>query len=285
MQNQDLFYTLSKKTAKSILRDNIECLSKYALIIIKPESLVSNKLEMVISLLKKHNFEIVYYKFMKINASQVIALWENSWNNVSLERVLINQKIYNSYYSLIIILKNSHSNYQFNELIFNDASTYITCLKGSANKAVRDKGTFRDILKPINYIINYIHTSDDTENMLREIGVLFTVDEMFTIFERIKRKLFYSYEIIRKESTKFQSYSINFDLNEIAINNLLSTFYKELLNNPISNIPEVKVLINKAINTKLISLELLNIVLDNNIVPWDWNHIIIFSTYIRYTNN
>lgn len=92
VKKDNLFFTLTKKVAESILIDNFENLSMYALMIVKPETFVFDKMEIVLSLIEKYRFEIVYYKFTTINSSQVIELWKNSWDNISLERVLINQK-------------------------------------------------------------------------------------------------------------------------------------------------------------------------------------------------
>lgn len=284
IKKQDLYYTLSNKIAESILRNDMGCLSKYALILIKPETLVANKLETVISLLKEYNFEPVYYKFMKISGAQVVALWNDSWADVSLERALINQIIFEENYSLVIILKNSSSNYQFNELSFFDASTYITYLKGDTDKKLRIKGTFRDILKPLNYIINYIHTSDDTKNMIREIGTLFSINEIHTIFHIIKENQSYNYEIIKKELIELHLNQTHFDFNlsKNAIENLYKKFCYEIKEKSFNNNLELKELINSTINTKIINYELLCIIHENNLLRFDWNHLIVFTTYIKY---
>lgn len=284
IKKQNLYYSLSNKIAKSILRNDMECLSKYALILIKPETLVTNKLDTVFSLLEKYNFEPVYFKFMKISGAQVVSLWNDSWINVSLERALINQIIFEENYSLVIILKNSISNYHFNELSFYDASTYITYLKGSANEKLRIKGTFRDILKPLNYIINYIHTSDDTKSMIREIGVLFSINEIHTIFNSINENQSYNYEIIKKELIGLHLNQTHFDFNlsKNAIENLYNKFCCEIKEKSFNNNLKLKELINSTINNKTINYELLCIIYGNNLLKFDWNHLIVFTTYIKY---
>ena len=161
---KDVFFKNSFRIANKVLTNDISILSSYALMIVKPETIVFQKLGI-----------IIYCKKENINGAQIISLWEWSWDNATIERILLNQKLFELSYSLVLILK-----YVGNKNCI--ASEYLTFLKGSSNIEIREKGSFRDILKSSNFLINFIHTSDDVENFIREIGVLFSSDEIIDIY-------------------------------------------------------------------------------------------------------
>ena len=172
---KDVFFKNSFRIANKVLTNDISILSSYALMIVKPETIVFQKLGILLKLIKMNDFIIIYCKKENINGAQIISLWEWSWDNATIERILLNQKLFELSYSLVLILK-----YVWNKNCI--ASEYLTFLKGSSNIEIREKGSFRDILKSSNFLINFIHTSDDVENFIREIGVLFSSDEIIDIY-------------------------------------------------------------------------------------------------------
>ncbi len=59
----------------------------------------------------------------------------------------------------------------------------LTKLKGSAFESKREPYQIRWKIKPINYVLNYVHTSDDSSDFLREVGILLDWDELIQAFE------------------------------------------------------------------------------------------------------
>lgn len=175
---KDVFFKNSFRIANKILTNDISILSSYALMIVKPETIVFQKLDILLKLIKMNDFIIIYCKKENINGAQTISLWEWSWNNATIERILLNKKLFELSYSLVLILK-----YVGNKKCI--ASEYLAFLKGSLNIEIREKGSFRDILKSSNFLINFIHTSDDIENFIREIGIFFSSDETIDIYTLI----------------------------------------------------------------------------------------------------
>jgi len=58
-----------------------------------------------------------------------------------------------------------------------DASHRLTTLKGSSLTARRSAGDLRSVIGAGDGMLNFVHTPDETLDVLRELGVLFAADE------------------------------------------------------------------------------------------------------------
>lgn len=78
---------------------------EYGLIIIKPEALIMGKVDEIFSIFCTRGYELVYFTRKKIDAMCTAEMWKFSWQNATLENILINQKLLSMYDSIILILR------------------------------------------------------------------------------------------------------------------------------------------------------------------------------------
>lgn len=277
---KDLYFKTSFKIANKILENKISILSNYALMIVKPETILFQKLNILLNLIYKNDFIIIYCKKENINGAQTISLWEHFWDNATLERILLNQKLFELSYSLVLILK-----YVGNKKCI--ASEYLTYLKGSSNDKIRNQGSFRDILRSPNFLINFIHTSDDIENFIREIGIFFPCDKLVNIYTLILNDH-------EKENIQ-QSRNICELLNSIInntnrSNNQFESDYDKKFYAFLKNIKEkvyaedkyINQLLSESYKDKIISNELLWLLIKNKIIEWNLDSLSILTLYTAY---
>jgi hypothetical protein len=160
-------------------------------------------------------------------------------------------------------------------------------LKGSSNIEIREKGSFRYILKSSNFLINFIHTSDDVENFIREIGVLFSSDEIIDIYTLIlndyeKQNTAQPKSICRLLKTiKNDSLKAN---NKFIFNGEKDFYdFLENIKNKI-NIEDhyINHLLSKAQNNKVISNDLLWFLIKNKLIEWNIKSLSVLTLYAIY---
>ena len=151
-------------------------LQRYGLLLIKPETILLGKTQSIFSILRASEYELVYFLYKKICPTCISEMWRFSWINSSLERIFVNQKLFSTYESFILILRTR---------VLGKKTTceLLTDLKGSADEGERKPYQIREKIKPINYILNYIHTSDDQYDFLRELGILLDWEELIQAFD------------------------------------------------------------------------------------------------------
>lgn len=276
----DLYFKTSFKIANKVLESKMSILSNYALMVVKPETMLFQKLNILLNLIYANDFIIIYCKKENINSAQTMTLWEPSWDNTTIERILLNQKLFELSNSLVLILKYVGSKKCI-------ASEYLTFLKGSSNKEIRSKDSFREKLQSPNFLINFIHTSDDIENFIREIGIFFSCDKLLNIYNLIlndynKGNIEQSRNICELlnniiNNTNKSNNSIDFDCDErfyVFLNNI-----KEKINAEDKHINQ---LLSKAYKNKRISNELLWKLIKNGVIEWDIDSLSILTLYTNY---
>lgn len=277
---KDLYFKTSFKIANKILENKISILSNYALMIVKPETILFQKLNILLKLIYKNDFIIIYCKKENINGAQTISLWECSWDNATIERILLNQKLFELSYSLVLILKYVGSKKCI-------ASEYLTSLKGSSNEKIRNQGSFRDILQSPNFLINFIHTSDDIENFIREIGIFFPCDKLVDIYALILN----DYEKENIEQSRNICKLLNTIINNTnKSNNQLESNYDKNFYAFLKNIKEkvyaedknINQLLSDAHKNKIISNELLWLLIKNRIIEWNIESLSILTLHTTY---
>ncbi len=144
--------------------------------LIKPEAIITGKTSEILSILHAERYELVYFVRKNIGALRAAEMWKFSWLHSSLEQIFVNQKLFSVCDSLILILRTQDS-------ILASACERLTDLKGSAFESKKKPYQIRWKIKPINYVLNYLHTSDDSDDFLRETGILLEWEELIQALE------------------------------------------------------------------------------------------------------
>lgn len=271
LYQDEISYRMSTCLAQMHWSDKYEnVLYRYGMAIIKPEAIMLGKVSDILSIIKTSGFEIVYVSQKKLTDEQTNQMWKFSWINASIERILINQKLFSVCFSIIVVLR-----YKFNMNM--SACEILTELKGSSYPEKRKSHQIRSRIKPINLILNYIHTSDEIADFLREIGILFNWDEMFNIFNLISSNNKISFSYIEQESIYLTELPLNVWLKKICCNTEkidMDYSCKKYIKNLLQQFRECS-------NNKL-PLDLLQILCKYNLINWDFETIVILSNNIEY---
>lgn len=245
-------------------------LHKYGLILIKPEAIITGKAEEIFTILLAAGYELIYFARKNIGSIRTAEMWKFSWLHSSLEHILINQKLFSACDSLILILRARNSGTR-------SACEMLTDLKGSAFESKRKPYQIRWKIKPINYVLNYVHTSDDSNDFLREIGILLDWDELIQAFEAMVSNHVIPYPNVEESTLSQQDYSLA---------NWLKNTYAKMKNSSIS-ISDKKY-IKKQIHIlgnytgQKITLKFLYILSQYELIEWNFVTIVVLSNNINY---
>lgn len=245
-------------------------LRRYGLMLIKPEAVMMGKSSEIFSILQAAGYELIYYVRKNIGSIRSAELWKFSWVNSSLECILVNQKLYSMQDSLILILR-THDTCKMS------ACEMLTDLKGSAFESKRKSYQIREKIKPINYVLNYVHTSDDIDDFLREIGILLDWDELIQTFDAIALNHVILYPNIEEPVLSKLNYTLDRWLKNISTK--MKCFNISL--------PEKKYLMKniqmlKNFTGRKISLNFLRVLCRNNLIEWDFETLVVLSNNINY---
>lgn len=267
---QEISYNISEQLAQLYWSDCYDKLNKIGLMIIKPEAIYLNKVGLILNILEKHNFELIIAYNKKLTPSQTNEIWKNSWINSSNERILINHKLFSSCDSIILFLRyRKYSKYSTCELLTN--------LKGPAIPKNRKPWQIRSIIQPINLILNYVHTSDTTGDLLREVGIIFDIKEIIQIFNNIDSNFTSSFDEID---------IINMNTNISTYENWIYGILETIINSDI-NSREKEIMIKQLQNhlqhsENMLSFELLILLSKYEFINWNFSSIVIISNHIKY---
>lgn len=245
-------------------------LCKLGLMIIKPEAIITGKTAEIFSILKNAGYELIYFAKKNINATCTKELWKYSWIYASLEHILINQKLFSLCDSLILILRTQNA-------YTKPVPEMLTDLKGSALECKRKPYQIRSKITPINYVLNYVHTSDDIDDFIREIGILLDWDDLIQVFKSMESNYTIPYPNIEVANLYEQKYTLDKWLNNIYakmnISNIASSDKTYIL--------KYMQILKKQENAK-ITLEFLNILCLYELIEWDFETIVVLSSNINY---
>lgn len=271
LYKNEISYRIVKNMAEIYWsQQNISELHKYGLMLIKPETILIGKALTIFSMLQSYEFEVVYFLQKKICPTCISEMWKFSWINASLERIFINQKLFSTYESLILILRVRTPSEK-------SACELLTDLKGSANACERKPYQIREKIKPINYILNYVHTSDDQHDFLREIGILLDWEELIQAFEAMASNRIIPYPNVDESYLPKLDLTLDSWLENIYINmegSLISPYDRKYI---IKNIQ-----IMKSNNEQKITLDFLYVLCRNKLIHWDFETIATISNHINY---
>lgn len=245
-------------------------LFKIGLLIIKPEAIMLGKVSKILDIISENEFELIYSSYKKLNIEQTSAMWKFAWRNASVERILINQKLFSLCNSLILILR-------YKKPTVFSACEMLTDLKGPSLPEMRKPYQIRNQIQPINYILNYVHTSDEIADFLRELGILFDWTELIHIYNLLNLNNSIPFTYIEQEIIEEKQYSLSSWIKKICLRMETSsivipnkTYIYNLLYE-IESYPNYK-----------ISLKLLQILCQYNLLTWNFETIVVLSNHIEY---
>ncbi len=152
----------------------------YTFIIIRPDAIQAGAIDKIFTCMKSNNLEPVFFKSIDFNRHTISALWQNESNCWPIERLKAMEILLTQSESLFVVLKRKVT------------SDYIACevlrtLKGPSVESLRKPGQIRYEIGAKNGLLDFLHFPDEPADIIREMGILFSKEEMKEMLEKIKK--------------------------------------------------------------------------------------------------
>ncbi|MBP1904867.1 hypothetical protein J2Z32_001491 [Paenibacillus turicensis] len=236
--------------------------SNLAVIVFKPEAIAGRKILESLDFLKQYGFYPLAAKSY-INSRHIYReLWRYQCNLVKREQLDIMDLISDTK-SLLVVLRLDH-NSEF------PASEILSAIKGPANPTLRKPEHLRSMLGQTNKLLNFIHTSDEPIDIIRELGICFDYQDRNSLFKEIEKGNNYETPLRELVSSLYETYSF-YDFSARSIFSIYNDITKKCASDPIliSEITEFMRNIKNDTNWR----NILNWLNERNIPLSDWDKI------------
>ena len=262
---KDFEYTFSQLFCQSFGLNYPQCLNKFALCVLKPECLVLNRVHQALSEFKKLGYVPIFIRIKKLTQNQVFSLWKYGWEKADLTRIILNCVTMEWNNSAVLILQNDAPH----------CSDSCRKLNTQKDRDLNSEGySIRERLGAINKYINFIHISDNTEEMIRELPILLELDEIICLMHTIKSNKTLS---VVELSDIFNPFIGNcrIESTEKCVNSFLRSIENQTSTKTFALLKESCVL-------KRIPSNLFLKLYREGMIEWNWNNILLFTEYTTF---
>lgn len=143
-----------------------ETLWRYALLIFKPEAVVGRRITPALDWLTERGFAPVAFAPLTHSRHTMINLWKYSrWTPAMPDWIQLAGLMHTSTDTLLVILRDEEQEAEA------DACARLVSLKGPAIAEQRNRSHLREALGPPAEIFNFVHSSDEPADLVREVGI------------------------------------------------------------------------------------------------------------------
>jgi nucleoside diphosphate kinase len=155
------------------VRDQVRLpsISRLAALTLKPDAIVGRMLLPTIAWLAENDFVIVAAERFEFDRHLIRGIWQYSWNAASRGRKELVDLLLSATPSLFLALRGPE-----------EASLWLSRNKGPANPDDRRPGQLRSHLGAFSTLLNFVHTSDEPADFIRELGVYFPASRRRRIY-------------------------------------------------------------------------------------------------------
>jgi nucleoside diphosphate kinase len=155
--------------------DPSEVLHGLAMMVLKPDAVVTRAIGPTFDWLYEQGFSIVAARTFAFSRHITRSIWCYSWNVATRERKDVVDMMLAPGDSLLVLLRGPDGE-------TDPATRLLSETKGPANPARRTPGQLRYELGTLNTLLNYLHTADEPADLVRELGVYFPAAEREAIY-------------------------------------------------------------------------------------------------------
>jgi nucleoside diphosphate kinase len=142
-----------------------EFLSSHATLLVKPDAVASGRVEPTLDWLLDQGATIVAAERCLLTPHVIRALWQYQWNKATRDRRDLADILMPATESLLLVVRRETTD----EVPY---TIELSHAKGPADPAERRPGELRYSLGNENYLLNFVHTTDEPADMVRELGIL-----------------------------------------------------------------------------------------------------------------
>jgi nucleoside diphosphate kinase len=142
-----------------------DVLRNSALLMLKPDGVLTARLGPVLSFLEAHGFAVVAAQSVAFTPLLWREMWRYQLTSATLDRLAVNEHVYSSSPALLLLLREEGPSAV-------PATVRLSGLKGSSDPAARSADSLRSRLGHANRILSHIHVADEPADLVRELGLL-----------------------------------------------------------------------------------------------------------------
>lgn len=153
--------------------------STYATILVKPDAVAARRAKATIDWLADYGATIVAAERCRLTPHVIRALWQYQWNLATRDRRDLADLLMPATESLLIVVRAP---------VVGDVPFTVTLseAKGPADPRGRRPGQLRYALGNENYLLNFVHTTDEPADMVRELAILLDPSTRTSVYRAIR---------------------------------------------------------------------------------------------------
>ncbi len=159
---RDTYFLESWEDLVAVEGDQALDRSRFAALTLKPDAVVGRTLKPTLEWLDEYGFSVVAAELVEFERHTIRGIWLYSWNVASRDRKDLVDILLTATPSLFLALRGP-----------KDASLWLSQNKGPANPEYRQPGQLRSRLGYFSTLLNFVHTSDEPADFIRELAVYF----------------------------------------------------------------------------------------------------------------
>jgi nucleoside diphosphate kinase len=140
-------------------------------LILKPDAIVARVGRRALRWLEAEGFSVIAVERVVFDRCMIRDIWRYAWNVATRDRKEVMDLLMCATPSLFIGLRGSAP-----------AAMRLSARKGAADLSRRLPGDLREVLSAPAPLINFVHTTDDAADVIREIGVCFSAGRRRAIY-------------------------------------------------------------------------------------------------------
>lgn len=154
------------REAYTDLCDDLALLRRAALVVLKPDALVGRRIVPCLELLRGHGFRPVAARTFAYDRLLIRETWRYQFNVASDDRIDVVDLLLTASPSLMVLLWDERPREAC------PASVRLGALKGPSDPQLRRPGQLRHELGVVTALFNFVHTSDEPADVVRDLGLL-----------------------------------------------------------------------------------------------------------------
>lgn len=153
---------------------------RLAFMVFKPDAIVGRRILPALDFLAEHGFRPASYATFRYTRHTIREAWRYQFNIASRQRIAIVDILLPTTDSLFVLLRDEAGDGRVS------AAERLTDLKGSTKQAEQLPHHLRSRLRSTAPLLNFVHTSDEPADVVRELGVYFDVPQRLKIIADVE---------------------------------------------------------------------------------------------------
>ncbi len=158
--------------AKSVLH-------RSALMMIKPDGLISGKAPQIIDFLREHDLEIVAVRGFTMHRLQWRELWRYQLTASTLDRLMVNDLVFANPCLMLCLRDVSEAALP--------ATVRLSVLKGPSDVSQQTPDCLRSRMAQPNRVFSLFHVADEPADLLRELAIFLDTADRAAVFDALAR--------------------------------------------------------------------------------------------------